>query len=36
MPNLTIVAQILARPDQIEFVKPDLFRQIPATRAEAG
>ncbi|MFD0981396.1 putative quinol monooxygenase [Tropicimonas aquimaris] len=35
MPTLTIVAQIHASSDQIEFVKSDLFKLIPVARAEA-
>lgn len=33
---LTIVARIEAKPDQAEFVKSELLKVIPPTRAEAG
>lgn len=33
---LTIVARIEAKPDQVEFVKSELLKVIPPTRAEAG
>ncbi|KZM48739.1 putative quinol monooxygenase [Labrenzia sp. OB1] len=36
MPNLTIVANIHARPDQVELVKAELLKLIPITRAEKG
>lgn len=36
MSKLTIVAKITAMPDQVEFVKEELLKLIPATRAEEG
>ena len=36
MSNLTIVANIHAKPDQIDLVKAELEKLIPITRAEAG
>ena len=36
MSKLTIVAHITTRPDKIEFVKAELEKLIPITRAEAG
>ena len=36
MPKLTIIANILAKPDKIDFVKAELEKLIPITRAEAG
>ncbi|WP_041745181.1 putative quinol monooxygenase [Coraliomargarita akajimensis] len=36
MSQLTIVANITAKPDQIELVKAELLKLIPITRAEAG
>jgi quinol monooxygenase YgiN len=36
MPNLTIVAHIIARPEQVELVKSELLGLIAPTRAEAG
>lgn len=36
MPNLTIVANIKAKPDHLELVKSELLKLIPITRAEAG
>ena len=36
MPNLTIVANIKARPDKVELVKAELQKLIDTTRAEAG
>ena len=36
MPNLTIVANIVARPDKVELVKAELSRLVETTRAEAG
>ncbi|WNJ19352.1 putative quinol monooxygenase [Pontibacter sp. G13] len=36
MANLTIVAHIRARKDQIDFVKSELEKLIPITRAEPG
>ena len=36
MPKLTIIGNILAKPDQIEQVKAELEKLIPITRAESG
>ncbi len=36
MPKLTILANIHAKPDQIETVKAELLKLIPITRAEEG
>lgn len=36
MPKLTIVANIIAKPDQIGLVKADLTKSIPITAAEEG
>lgn len=36
MTNLTIVANIYAKPDQIELVKTELERLVPITRGESG
>jgi len=36
MPKLTIVANIHARPEQIELVKAELEKLVPITRAEDG
>ncbi|PKG58698.1 antibiotic biosynthesis monooxygenase [Shewanella sp. GutDb-MelDb] len=36
MANLTIVANIIAKIDSIEFVKAELIKLIDITRAEAG
>lgn len=36
MPNLTIVADIKAKPDQVELVKAELLKLTAPTRAEAG
>ncbi len=36
MGNLTIVATITARADQVEFVKSELFKLVEKTRAEEG
>ncbi|MEO0804267.1 MAG: putative quinol monooxygenase [Cyanobacteria bacterium J06642_2] len=36
MPQLTITGNILAKPDQVDFVKAELEKLIPITRAEAG
>jgi len=36
MGNLTIVASITARADQVEFVKSELFKLVEKTRAEEG
>ncbi|PVB62172.1 putative quinol monooxygenase [Labrenzia sp. 011] len=36
MSKLTVVANIHARPDQIELVKAELLKLIPITRAEKG
>ena len=36
MANLTIVANIRARPDKADQVKAELLKLIPITRAEAG
>lgn len=36
MSKLTIVANILANPDQIDLVKAELEKLIPITRAEEG
>ncbi|MEM5584681.1 MULTISPECIES: putative quinol monooxygenase [unclassified Roseibium] len=36
MPKLTVVANIHARPDQIELVKSELLKLIAVTRAEKG
>lgn len=36
MPNLTIVADIHAKPDQADLVRSELLKLVPTTRAEAG
>jgi len=36
MPKLTIIANILAKPDKIDFVKAELEKLIPITYAEAS
>ncbi len=36
MSQLTIVANIIAKPDQIERVKAELLKLVPLTRAEDG
>ncbi|MEM7173955.1 MAG: putative quinol monooxygenase [Bacteroidota bacterium] len=36
MPKLTIIANIVAKPDQIELVKAELIKLIKITRAEEG
>ena len=36
MPQLTIVADILAQPDQIDLVKAELTKLVPTTLAEDG
>ncbi len=36
MPKLTIVANIVAKPDKVEIVKVALERLVATTRAEAG
>jgi quinol monooxygenase YgiN len=36
MPNLTIVADIIAKPNQVDFLKSELEKLINATRQEAG
>jgi len=36
MPNLTIVADIVAHPDKTKFLKAALERLLPTTRAEEG
>lgn len=36
MPNLTIVADITAKPDQIDFLKSELEKLIQPTRSESG
>lgn len=36
MPRLTIVANIHAKPDQVDLVKAELEKLIPTTRAEKG
>lgn len=36
MPELTIVANILAHPDKVEWVKSELKKLIPTTLAEEG
>ena len=36
MAKLTITGNILAKPDQIDFVKAELEKLIPITRAEEG
>ncbi|MEO1128173.1 MAG: putative quinol monooxygenase, partial [Planctomycetota bacterium] len=36
MPKLTIVANIRAKPDQIDLVRSELLRLIPPTLAEPG
>ncbi|MCA9087889.1 MAG: antibiotic biosynthesis monooxygenase [Planctomycetaceae bacterium] len=36
MANLTIVASITAKADQVEFVKSELFKLVEKTRAEEG
>lgn len=36
MPKLTIVANITAKPDQIDLVKAELEKLIETTRSEAG
>jgi quinol monooxygenase YgiN len=36
MSKLTIVAHITTKPDNVEFVKAELEKLIPITRAEAG
>lgn len=36
MPNLTIVANVRAKPDQIDLVKAELEKLVPVTRAEDG
>ncbi|MGI9488501.1 MAG: putative quinol monooxygenase [Geminicoccaceae bacterium] len=36
MANLTIVANIHARPDKDDLIKAELLKLIPITRAEAG
>ena len=36
MSKLTIVAKITAMPDKVEFVKEELLKLIPLTRAEEG
>lgn len=36
MPNLTIVANIIAKPDNIDLVKAELIKLIDVTRAEEG
>ncbi len=36
MPQLTIIADIHARPDRADFVRSELEKLIAATRAEAG
>ena len=36
MPQLTIVANIHANPDQVDLVKSELEKLIPPTRAEQG
>jgi quinol monooxygenase YgiN len=36
MPQLTIVANIIAKADQVDLVKAELLKLIEVTRAEAG
>ncbi len=36
MPNLTIVAHVIAKPDQIDFVHAELTKLIAPTRTEPG
>ncbi len=36
MSQLTIIANIRAKPDQVDLVKAELEKLIPVTRAEAG
>ena len=36
MSKLTIVADIKAKPEKVEFVKSELEKLVPVTRAEAG
>ncbi|MEM1370396.1 MAG: putative quinol monooxygenase [Cyanobacteria bacterium P01_H01_bin.15] len=36
MPKLTIVGNILAKPDQVERVKTELEKLVPITRQESG
>ena len=36
MPKLTIVATIVAKPENVELVRSELLKLIPITRAEAG
>ncbi len=36
MAKLTITGNILAKPDQIDFVRAELEKLVPITRAEAG
>ncbi|WP_372803640.1 putative quinol monooxygenase [Paracoccus seriniphilus] len=36
MSKLTVVANIHAKPDQIELVKAELLKLVPITRAETG
>ena len=36
MPQLTIVANIIAKPDQVELVKAELQKLVPITRSEQG
>lgn len=36
MPKLTIVANIMAKPDKIDLVKAELEKLVPITRSEKG
>ena len=36
MSQLTVVAKIIARPDAIESIKPELLKLVEPTRAESG